>query len=156
MRSIILILYPWHCLNNSLWDKLRKNQDTCSTYISHIPKTISKLKRWTLRTIKFGHHLMISELVWLGVLEWTVYHALIINVDYRAGWVISISTNRSFLYILTYLASQWQLSSTACVPRFALFYWCTWFMKQVLQVSQGYVLYIFKCMIFFPRGISLE
>lgn len=49
---------------------------------------------------------MISELVWLGVLEWTVYHALIINVDYRAGWIISISTNRSFIYILTYLASQ--------------------------------------------------
>lgn len=94
---------------------------------------------------------MISELVWLGVLEWTVYHALIINVDYRAGWIISISTNRSFIYILTYLASQWQLSSTACVPRFALFYWCTWFMKQVLQVSQGYVLYIFKCMIFFSK-----
>lgn len=104
-----------------------------------------------MRTIKFGHHLMISELVWLGVLEWTVYHALIINVDYRAGWIISISTNRSFIYILTYLASQWQLSSTACVPRFALFYWCTWFMKQVLQVSQSYVLYIFKCMIFFSK-----
>lgn len=49
---------------------------------------------------------MISELVWLGVLEWTVYHALIINVDYRVGWIISISTNRSFIYILTYLASQ--------------------------------------------------
>lgn len=53
--------------------------------------------------IKFGYYLMILELVWLGVFEWMVYYVLIINVDYRVGWIISILMNRLFIYILIYL-----------------------------------------------------
>lgn len=59
--------------------------------------------------------------------------------------------NEQIVHIHTDISSITVTSSTACVPRFALLYWCTWFMKQVPQVSQGYVLYIFKCMIFFSK-----